>query len=88
MMPHKVTNKRIFNAKNSKYECIPVDVNDEPTLINYTGRYKKNEARSRHSSGESQTAISHPANQDKIDRPNPSSNRVSMITKAIQWKRL
>uniref|UniRef100_A0A8R1TKE2 Uncharacterized protein n=1 Tax=Onchocerca volvulus TaxID=6282 RepID=A0A8R1TKE2_ONCVO len=74
-MSHKVTNKRIFNAKNSKYAYIPIDVNDEPKLISYAGRYKKNEGRSRHSSDESQTAISHPANQDKIDRPNPNSNR-------------
>ncbi|KAL3994075.1 hypothetical protein ACH3XW_20240 [Acanthocheilonema viteae] len=75
-MAHKVTTtKRIFNGKDSKYAYIPVDVNNEPTLIGYAGRYKKNETRSRKSSDESQCAIPHVANKHKIDRPNLISNR-------------
>lgn len=34
----------IFNSslfQDSKYAYIPIDMNDEPTLISYAGRYKK-----------------------------------------------
>ncbi|VDM13125.1 unnamed protein product [Wuchereria bancrofti] len=75
MISNKITNKRIFNEKDSKYTYIPIDANDEPTLISYAGRYNKNETRSRQSSGGSQTIISHTANKQKIDRPNSNSNR-------------
>ncbi|EFO13454.1 hypothetical protein LOAG_15075, partial [Loa loa] len=50
---------------------------DEPMLISYAGRYKKNETRSRQSSGGSQTAISQATNKHKIDRPNPTTNRLT-----------
>ncbi|VDO53149.1 unnamed protein product [Brugia timori] len=44
-------------------------------MISYAGRYKKNESRSRQSSDNSQTIISHTTSKQKIDRPNPNSNR-------------
>nr|CTP81200.1 BMA-CHS-2 [Brugia malayi] len=78
MISNKITNKRIFNEKDSKYAYVPIDANDdEPTLISYAGRYKKNESRSRQSSDNSQTIISHTTSKQKIDRPNPNSNSLT-----------
>ncbi|KAM3718282.1 Chitin synthase [Dirofilaria immitis] len=88
MIPRKDTTKRIFNEKDLKYAYIPVDVDDEPKLTNYTGRYKKNESCSKHSLNRSQISISHNANNDKIDRPNPVSNSWTTIPRGWDVFRL
>ncbi|MCP9263865.1 Chitin synthase 1 [Dirofilaria immitis] len=88
MIPRKDTTKRIFNEKDLKYAYIPVDVDDEPILTNYTGRYKKNESCSKHSLNRSQISISHNANNDKIDRPNPVSNSWTTIPRGWDVFRL
>uniref|UniRef100_A0AAF5PX20 chitin synthase n=1 Tax=Wuchereria bancrofti TaxID=6293 RepID=A0AAF5PX20_WUCBA len=88
MISNKITNKRIFNEKDSKYTYIPINANDEPTLISYAGRYNKNETRSRQSSGGSQTIISHTANKQKIDRPNSNSNSWATVPRGWDVFRL
>ncbi|KAK6103545.1 Chitin synthase family protein [Brugia pahangi] len=89
MISNKITNKRIFNEKDSKYAYVPIDANDdEPTLISYAGRYKKNESRSRQSSDDSQTIISHTTSKQKIDRPNPNSNSWATVPRGWDVFRL
>ncbi|VDN05612.1 unnamed protein product [Thelazia callipaeda] len=67
--------------QESKYTYIPVQSEDEPTLLNYTAQYRKNELRLKHFAGESQAATAHVA---RADRPNPNSEKLCLFLEEAQ----